>query len=57
MARTRQTSFCDKELAGTNVKKDDKTSEIEKLSAKIEKQKSQSANLKEQVATLQNLLN
>ena len=46
-------AFCDKELAETNLKKDDKTSEIEKLSAKIEKQKSQSANFKEQVATLQ----
>ena len=46
-------AFCDKELAETNLKKDDKTAEIEKLSAKIDKQKSQSAQLKEQVATLQ----
>jgi len=46
-------AFCDKELAETNLKKDDKTAEIEKLSAKIDKQKSQSAQLKDQVATLQ----
>lgn len=46
-------AFCDKELAETNLKKDDKTAEIEKLGAKIDKQKSQSAQLKEQIATLQ----
>jgi len=46
-------AFCDKELAETNLKKDDKTAEIEKLSAKIASQTSQSAKLKEQVATLQ----
>jgi len=46
-------AFCDKELAETNLKKDDKSSEIEKLTAKIESQKSTSAKLKEQVATLQ----
>jgi len=46
-------AYCDKELAETNQKKDDKTSEIEKLSAKIESSKSKSAKLKEEVATLQ----
>merc|ERR1719163_1620078 len=46
-------AFCDKELAETNLKKDDKTSEIEKLTAKIESQSSRSAILKEEVATLQ----
>lgn len=46
-------AFCDKELAETNLKKDDKTAEIEKLSAKIASQTSQSAKLKEEVATLQ----
>merc|ERR1719326_2387386 len=39
-------AFCDKELAETNLKKDDKTSEIEKLTSKIEKQKSQAVKLK-----------
>merc|ERR1719399_1172292 len=46
-------AFCDKELAETNLKKDDKTSEIEKLTAKIESKSSRSAILKEEVATLQ----
>jgi len=46
-------AFCDKELAETNLKKDDKTSEIEKLTAKIQKQSSRSAILKEEVANLQ----
>jgi len=46
-------AFCDKELAETNLKKDDKSAEIEKLGAKIASQTSQSAKLKEQVATLQ----
>merc|ERR1740117_2317362 len=46
-------AFCDKKLAETNLKKDDKSAEIEKLGAKIASQTSQSAKLKEQVATLQ----
>ncbi len=46
-------AFCDKELAGTNLRKDDKIAEIEKLGAKIDKQESQSAQLKNQVAALQ----
>merc|ERR1719163_2408997 len=46
-------AFCDKELAETNLKKDDKTSEIEKLTAKIESKSSRSAILKEEVAALQ----
>jgi chromosome segregation ATPase len=46
-------AFCDKELAETNLKKDDKTSEIEKLTSKIESQSSRSSILKEEVATLQ----
>merc|ERR1712226_892957 len=36
-----------------NQKKDDKTAEIEKLSAKIESSKAKSAKLKDEVATLQ----
>jgi len=46
-------AFCDKELAETNLKKDDKTSEIEKLTSKIESKSSRSAILKEEVAALQ----
>jgi len=46
-------AYCDKELAETNQKKDDKTSEIEKLAAKIAQQEAQSAKLKEEVATLE----
>merc|ERR1719281_836484 len=46
-------AYCDKELAETNQKKDDKTAEIEKLGAKIESSKAKSAKLKEEVATLQ----
>jgi DNA repair exonuclease SbcCD ATPase subunit len=46
-------AYCDKELAETNQKKDDKNAEIEKLGAKIESSKSKSAKLKEEVATLQ----
>jgi len=46
-------AFCDKELAETNAKKDDKTGEIEKLTAKIDKMTSKSKILKGAVATLQ----
>jgi len=46
-------AFCDKELAETNQKKDDKTSEIEKLTAKIDKMTANSKQLKSEVATLQ----
>jgi len=46
-------AFCDKELAETNLKKDDKSSELEKLKAKIESQSSSSSILKQEVATLQ----
>jgi chromosome segregation ATPase len=46
-------AYCDKELAETNQKKDDKNAEIEKLGAKIESSKAKSAKLKEEVATLQ----
>jgi len=49
-------AYCDKELAETNTKKDDKTAEIEKLSAKIEQQTAHSAKLKEEVATLESEL-
>lgn len=46
-------AYCDKELAETKQKKEEKTDEIEKLSAKIGSSKARSAKLKEEVATLQ----
>jgi len=46
-------AFCDKELAETNMKKDQKTSEIETLTAKIDKMAAKSKLLKEEVANLQ----
>merc|ERR1712045_649731 len=46
-------AFCDKELAETRAKKDDKTNEIKKLSTKIDQMTSRSAQLKEEVAELQ----
>merc|ERR550514_1302506 len=46
-------AFCDKELAETNLKKDDKTAEIEKLTAKIEQNTAKSGQLKEEIAELE----
>jgi len=46
-------AFCDKELGESNMKKDDKTAEIEKLTAKIDSMASQSKQLKGEIATLQ----
>jgi predicted nucleic acid-binding Zn-ribbon protein len=46
-------AYCDKELAESNAKKDDKTAEIEKLSTKIDQDTSRSSQLKEEVAGLQ----
>merc|ERR1719203_1135267 len=46
-------AFCDKELSETNVKRADKTAEIEKLSVAIDKANARSAQLKEEVARLQ----
>jgi len=46
-------AFCDKELAETTAKKDDKSADIEKLTSKIESKTSRSAILKDEVATLQ----
>jgi len=48
-----QKAWCDKELAETNHKKDTKTAEIAKLSAKIDSDSSKSKQLKSQVAELQ----
>merc|ERR1719195_965091 len=49
-------AYCDKELAESNAKKDDKTAEISKLTAKIDKMAARSAQLKEEVAGLQSAL-
>merc|ERR1719497_284978 len=49
-------AYCDKELAETNAKKDDKTAEIEKLTTKIDQMSARSAKLKEEVAALQKAL-
>merc|ERR1719398_600505 len=46
-------AYCDKELAETNQKKDDKTAEIEKLTSQIESSKAKAKKLREEVATLQ----
>ena len=48
-----QKAWCDKELAETNQKKDTKTAEVAKLSAKIDSDSSKSKQLKSQVAELQ----
>jgi hypothetical protein len=49
-------AYCDKELSETNEKKDDKDAEIEKLTTSIDQMSAKSAQLKEQVAALQNAL-
>jgi len=46
-------AFCDKELAETNAKKDAKTTEIKKLSTKIDQMTSRSEQLKGEVAELE----
>merc|ERR1740130_897764 len=51
-----QKAYCDKETAAATAKKDDLTAESDKLSTKIAQDKSASAKLKEEVATLQNEL-
>merc|ERR1740129_1281712 len=49
-------AYCDKELAETRAKKEDKTAEIEKLTTKIDQMSTRSAKLKEEVAALQKAL-
>merc|ERR1719171_1217182 len=46
-------AFCDKEMAETAEKKADKDAEIAKISTKLEKMASRSAQLKEQVSAIQ----
>jgi DNA repair exonuclease SbcCD ATPase subunit len=46
-------AYCDKELAYTNGRKDEKTTEIEKQTTSIDQMTARSSKLKEEVATLQ----
>lgn len=48
-----QKAYCDKELAETRAKKEEKSTDIEKLTTKIDSASSNSKKLKEEVATLQ----
>jgi len=48
-----QKAFCDKEMKETKAKKEDKETDVEKISTKKEQKEAQSAKLKEQVAALQ----
>merc|ERR1719183_414220 len=52
-AEAKQKGYCDKELAETNTKKDDKTDEIAKFNAAIDRMSARSAQLKDEVAALQ----
>lgn len=46
-------AYCDKEIAETQTKRADKTSEIEKLSTSIDQKSARSEKLKQEVTTLQ----
>merc|ERR1719261_1381409 len=49
-------AFCDKELSENEAKEADKQAEIEKLTTKIDEWSARSAQLKEEVATLESEL-
>jgi len=49
-------AYCDKELSETSAKKDEKKNEIAKLSTRIDRMAARSAQLKEEVAAVQNQL-
>merc|ERR1719434_418306 len=49
-------AYCDKEIAESDVKHSDKTAEIAKLTSAIDQMSARSAQLKEQVAALQQAL-
>jgi len=51
-----QKAYCDKEMGAATAKKEELTAESDKLSTKIDQDKSASAKLKEQVAALQSEL-
>merc|ERR1719215_972903 len=46
-------AYCQKELGETNVKKEDKTDDVEEATTKLEQGSAKSAKLKDEVATLQ----
>merc|ERR1719487_2161973 len=48
-----QKAYCDKEMSETKAKQEDKEAELAKLTTKIDAAKARSAQLKEEVATLQ----
>jgi len=48
-----QKAYCDKELAESTAKKEEKSAEVEKLGTKIDSASANSKKLKEEVATLQ----
>merc|ERR1719267_498479 len=52
-ADANQKAYCDKEMAETNTKKDEKTDELAKLNAAIDRMAARSAQLKDEVAALQ----
>merc|ERR1719261_608917 len=52
-AEAKQKAYCDKEMAESNTKKDEKTDEIAKLNAAIDRMTARSAQLKDEVAALQ----
>merc|ERR1712125_103510 len=49
-------AYCDKEMSETAAKKDEKTTQVESLTTKIDQKKAMSTKLKEEVSTLQNEL-
>jgi len=49
-------AYCDKELKESSAKKSEKTDEIEKISTRIDRAAAESAQLKEEVATLEDQL-
>jgi peptidoglycan hydrolase CwlO-like protein len=55
-AEATEKAFCDKEMAETTAKKEDKEDEIAKLTAKIDSMTARSAELKKEVAELQKQL-
>jgi len=55
-ADAKHKAYCDKELAYSNKRHDEKTAAIEKLTTKIDQMTARSAQLKEEVAALQKAL-
>merc|ERR1719487_550661 len=51
-----QKAYCDKEMAETTEKKDDKSADVESLTTKVAQKSAMSSKLKDEVATLQSEL-